>query len=153
MPFEIPLELLWYILAGFILGFTTSTLWEWLYFRGERMKLRDQRIAELESELNHQAYQQVYAQRESSTVPNPEQNGAESPLEESESQPVPRVNAKQPSANPAPFRGTRMFPEELLMNANSYPDTNVDAGVLLETERQTDDYNSTKDKPAQSPLY
>ena len=66
MPFEIPLELLWYILAGFILGFTTSTLWEWLYFRGERMKLRDQRIAELESELSRHAYQQVYAQREAS---------------------------------------------------------------------------------------
>jgi len=30
------LELLWYVLAGFILGFIVSTLWEWLHFRRER---------------------------------------------------------------------------------------------------------------------
>jgi hypothetical protein len=31
------LRLLWFVLAGFILGFATSMLWEWLYFRRQRM--------------------------------------------------------------------------------------------------------------------
>jgi hypothetical protein len=26
-------QLVWYLLAGFLLGFATSTLWEWLYYR------------------------------------------------------------------------------------------------------------------------
>ncbi len=30
-------QLLWFLLAGFILGFAASTLWEWLYFRGRRL--------------------------------------------------------------------------------------------------------------------
>lgn len=38
----------WFVLAGFLLGFTASTLWEWFYFRKERMKVRDRRVAELE---------------------------------------------------------------------------------------------------------
>lgn len=29
-------RVLWFVLAGFILGFATSTLWEWLYYRGKR---------------------------------------------------------------------------------------------------------------------
>jgi len=48
------LELLWYVLAGFILGFIVSTLWEWLHFRRERIKLRDQRIAELEASIEQE---------------------------------------------------------------------------------------------------
>jgi hypothetical protein len=39
----------WYVLAGFLLGFGVSTLWEWLYFRRRRMTIRNQRIAELEA--------------------------------------------------------------------------------------------------------
>lgn len=39
----------WYVLAGFLLGFGVSTLWEWLYFRRQRMTIRNQRIAELEA--------------------------------------------------------------------------------------------------------
>lgn len=48
---------LWFVLAGFVLGFAASTLWEWLHFRRSRMKLRDQRIAELEAELHEQERQ------------------------------------------------------------------------------------------------
>lgn len=44
-------QVLWFVLAGFIFGFTLSTLWEWLYFRRERMRVRDERLAELEAEL------------------------------------------------------------------------------------------------------
>jgi hypothetical protein len=32
------LGILWFVLAGFILGFATSTLWEWLYFRRRRVR-------------------------------------------------------------------------------------------------------------------
>jgi hypothetical protein len=39
----------WYVLAGFLLGFSFSTLWEWIYFRRRRMNIRDRRIAELEA--------------------------------------------------------------------------------------------------------
>jgi hypothetical protein len=39
----------WYVLAGFLLGFGVSTLWEWVYFRRRRMTIRDRRIAELEA--------------------------------------------------------------------------------------------------------
>lgn len=31
------IRMLWYVLAGFVLGFITSTLWEWLYFRKRRL--------------------------------------------------------------------------------------------------------------------
>ena len=34
------IRLVWYVLAGFVLGFTTSTLWEWLYFRQFRLRAR-----------------------------------------------------------------------------------------------------------------
>ena len=51
-------QLLWFVLAGLVLGFALSTLWEWLYFRRERMIVRDERIAELENQLN------VYEQRD-----------------------------------------------------------------------------------------
>ena len=32
------LNVLWYLLAGFVLGFAFSTLWEWLYFRRIRLE-------------------------------------------------------------------------------------------------------------------
>jgi hypothetical protein len=41
----------WYVLAGFILGFILSTLWEWLFFRRRRMRIESQRIAELEESV------------------------------------------------------------------------------------------------------
>ncbi len=43
--------LLWFVLAGFLLGFTASTLWEWFYFRKQRVKARDQRVRALEAKL------------------------------------------------------------------------------------------------------
>jgi len=41
----------WYLLAGFIVGFILSTIWEWLYFRRKRMRIENRRIAELEAML------------------------------------------------------------------------------------------------------
>ncbi len=51
-------QLLWFVLAGLVLGLALSTLWEWFYFRRERMIVRDERITELESQLR------VYERRE-----------------------------------------------------------------------------------------
>lgn len=31
----------WYILAGIVVGFAASTLWEWLYFRGKRLAVKE----------------------------------------------------------------------------------------------------------------
>jgi predicted flap endonuclease-1-like 5' DNA nuclease len=31
-------RVLWFVLAGFVLGFATSTLWEWLYYRRKRLQ-------------------------------------------------------------------------------------------------------------------
>jgi hypothetical protein len=31
-------QLAWFLLAGFLLGFACSTLWEWLYYRGVRQR-------------------------------------------------------------------------------------------------------------------
>jgi hypothetical protein len=31
-------QLVWFLLAGFVLGFATSTLWEWVYYRGLRRR-------------------------------------------------------------------------------------------------------------------
>ncbi|MEZ4664734.1 MAG: hypothetical protein R2911_44950 [Caldilineaceae bacterium] len=46
------LQLLWYMLAAFIVGFTLSTLWEWFYFRGRRLQWRDERVHQLTEELD-----------------------------------------------------------------------------------------------------
>ena len=62
-------QLLWYVLAGLIIGFTASTLWEWLYFRRKRMDLRDQRLLELETELR-MTREQLYDLR-AQTPPSP----------------------------------------------------------------------------------
>jgi len=32
-------RLVWFLLAGFVLGFASSMLWEWLYYRGQRMRM------------------------------------------------------------------------------------------------------------------
>ena len=45
------MSLLWYVLAGVLLGFAASTLWEWLYFRRKRTRIENDRIEELEIQL------------------------------------------------------------------------------------------------------
>jgi hypothetical protein len=56
----------WYVLAGFLLGFGVSTLWEWVYFRRRRMTIRDRRIAELEAAVR--AYSAASAPGDDPTV-------------------------------------------------------------------------------------
>lgn len=45
------MKLLWYVLAGVLLGFAASTLWEWLYFRRKRIRAESRRVQELEEQL------------------------------------------------------------------------------------------------------
>lgn len=47
----------WHLLAGFIIGFGVSTVWEWLYFRRKRTALRDRYVAELEAAVRTYAAQ------------------------------------------------------------------------------------------------
>lgn len=56
----------WYVLAGFLLGFGVSTLWEWVYFRRRRMTIRDRRIVELEAAVR--AYAAASAPGDDPTV-------------------------------------------------------------------------------------
>ncbi len=46
MPTDLPLRLLWFLLAGFIMGFATSYLWEVLYARGRRWREEVERAIE-----------------------------------------------------------------------------------------------------------
>lgn len=57
----------WYVLAGFLLGFILSTLWEWLYFRRRRMRIENRRIAELEATVR--SLSTVSQSAETSTSP------------------------------------------------------------------------------------
>ena len=41
---------MWFVLAGFVLGFAASTLWEWYYYRKQRIRLQDQHLAELQAQ-------------------------------------------------------------------------------------------------------
>lgn len=45
------MSLLWYVLAGVLLGFAASTLWEWLYFRRKRLNWESDRVEKLQLEL------------------------------------------------------------------------------------------------------
>ncbi|MFN3335708.1 MAG: hypothetical protein ACK47M_24680, partial [Caldilinea sp.] len=58
----------WYLLAGFFIGFSISTLWEWLYFRRRRMAIRDRRIVELEAAVRTYAAAATPAQAAAATT-------------------------------------------------------------------------------------
>ncbi len=45
------LRLIWFVLAGFLLGFTASTLWEWLHYRRHRLILEAMRFDEMEAQI------------------------------------------------------------------------------------------------------
>ena len=60
------LRVLWYLLAGFVLGFIFSTLWEWLYFRGIRLR-------------RSQTKQQAEFRTRAWSAPNSEEYGAGQP--------------------------------------------------------------------------
>ena len=56
-------QFMWFVLAGFVLGFVVSTLWEWFHFRRERMILRDEQIDALEAKLQAVERRQAAADR------------------------------------------------------------------------------------------
>lgn len=39
---------LWFVLAGFLLGFATSTLWEWFHFRKARLRMLESRTRDVD---------------------------------------------------------------------------------------------------------
>ena len=61
------LEVFWFVLSGFVIGFAVSTFWEWLYYRGRRIQWRDQRVTELEAKLSRQSA--VQSQQETVSSP------------------------------------------------------------------------------------
>ncbi|MBV7328697.1 hypothetical protein KFU94_10640 [Chloroflexi bacterium TSY] len=47
------IRLLWFLVGGFILGFMTSWLWEWLYYRQKRLRWESRRVKELEEQVHY----------------------------------------------------------------------------------------------------
>lgn len=60
-------QAIWYVLAGFVLGFATSTLWEWLYYRRQRLRARAGEVDAGDYTLVPAAEQPAAAPRSSTT--------------------------------------------------------------------------------------
>lgn len=71
-------RLLWFVLAGFILGFATSTIWEWYYYRGKRIAMGNRRVLELETEL--QRKEELIAELNRTIDSNGQRLASETPL-------------------------------------------------------------------------
>ncbi|HQY90641.1 hypothetical protein [Caldilinea sp.] len=91
----------WCVLAGFLLGFSVSTLWEWIYFRRRRMTIRDRRIAELQATVR--TYTAATTTATNSTV---EHDWAEPAFQNPgvylETEEAPPATVSQPVAVPKP---------------------------------------------------
>jgi|GEM_PF-2750462 len=44
-------DLLWFLLGGFVLGFATSHLWEWLFYRKQRLAWKNREVTHLENQI------------------------------------------------------------------------------------------------------
>lgn len=91
----------WYLLAGFLIGFSISTLWEWLYFRRRRMAIRDRRIAELEAAVRTYAAAATPSQAVATTTHDWGEPQFESPHVYLETEEPAQPASEQP-ASPAP---------------------------------------------------
>ena len=101
------IRLVWYVLAGFVLGFTTSTLWEWLYFRQFRLRVRqtlryqqDVTSAWQATETVDVALDSVDEPRMPWVAPVYQSSGV---LLESEREPATAYRQTVPLVQPAPF--------------------------------------------------
>jgi predicted flap endonuclease-1-like 5' DNA nuclease len=109
----------WHLLAGFIIGFGVSTLWEWLYFRHKRTVIRDRYVAELEATVR--TYAAAAAQMDTGTAsdwsePRFEKPAIfleteESPLKEHLSEGKPAV-ASSAAASASPLRAAFIRSDE-----------------------------------------
>lgn len=81
-------QLLWFVLAGFVLGFAVSTLWEWLYYRGLRQRaLVQQRAATVRP---------VSSEPSAEPAPAPTAKEAEAPIEADYRSPAVFIEGEEP---------------------------------------------------------
>jgi len=116
----------WHLLAGFIIGFGVSTLWEWLYFRRKRTAIRDRYVAELEATVR--TYAAAAAQMEAGTASDWSEPRFEKPaifleteeslLEEHPSEGKPPV-ASPSTASALPSQATFSRPDEAATSSAS----------------------------------
>jgi predicted flap endonuclease-1-like 5' DNA nuclease len=108
-------NLVWFVLAGFLLGFSASTLWEWIHFRRERMKVRDQRVEELEAKLREHERLTEEARREGNGVvpwPVPEYRSPDVFLETEEVGETFPIPVQKPVAEPVSLVREEQAPAE-----------------------------------------
>lgn len=102
-----PVELrepVWYILAGFILGFAISTLWEWLYYRRYRVG-DDQVTAYRKDTLRGDRIQTEVSQVETPTTVNGRRAGTEPNWQSAQPTPVLQTSPEfEPAAHSGPYR-------------------------------------------------
>lgn len=67
-------DVLWFVLAGFVLGFAASLLWEWLYFRKRRLQWQSTEITQLEEQIR--SLQSQLSQGSNGFLPPEEQTRA-----------------------------------------------------------------------------
>jgi len=111
----------WHLLAGFILGFGVSTLWEWLYFRRKRTTIRDRYVAELEATVR--TYAAAASQSNVNTAGDWSEPRFEKPpvfLETEENLTEERSREQKPSVA-SPFSGSVSHPQTALRSVGSAP--------------------------------
>lgn len=111
----------WHLLAGFILGFGVSTLWEWLYFRRKRMTIRDRYVAELEAAVR--TYAAAASQLNADATGDWSEPRFEKPpvfLETEENLAEERSPEQKPSVA-SPFSGSVSHPQTAPRSAGSAP--------------------------------
>ena len=102
-----PVELrepVWYILAGFILGFAISTLWEWLYYR--RYRVGDDRMTGYRTDSYRVERTQVESSRVETQTPVGVRKAGIEPTWQS-TQPTPVLQSSpefEPAAPSGPYR-------------------------------------------------
>ena len=104
---------LWLVLAGFLLGFTASTLWEWFHFRKQRVRARDARVRDLEAklrDLEEEASIPAAAPAAPASAPGYRSPGVFLESEEPSANP-PAVPVISPPAAPAPQDVVLVTPE------------------------------------------
>lgn len=84
-------QLLWFVLAGFVVGFAVSTLWEWVYYRGLRQRALAQRAAVRE-----------YPVTASESAPAPGVTTADAPVEAGYRTPAVFIEGERPGSTAQP---------------------------------------------------
>lgn len=121
-------RLLWFVLAGFILGFATSTIWEWYYYRGKRLATGNRRVLELETEL--QRKDELIAELHRAIDSNGQGLAAET------STPQTRWNQDRDDEEPSFTRTTERWSTASALSATP-TDTEIDTEVVSRNDSQS----------------